>query len=201
MCINETISMDTVRGVLNRGSDFVVSSKDEFNEGIDHIFGLIKDSFLLYENGSYPTSYYLSIIVIEEVAKLHMGLFVPPHVPGTNRKQDKLYDHKTKDIIGCNFTVSLSDRLRNAIGLPAIEKICNEAYNGDLKNKRERAFYFAPQNGRLVFPYEQYSKEDTKNILLFAIESFDDNLAGYTDYSLEKSSETDRIFNKICLDK
>ena len=201
MCINETISMDTVRDVLNRGSDFVVSSKEEFNKGIDHIFGLIKDSFLLYENGSYPSSYYLSIIIIEEVAKLHMGLFVPPCVPGTNRKHDKLYDHKTKDIIGCNFTVSLGDRLKNAIGLPAIEKICNEAYNGDLKSKREQAFYFSHQNGRLVFPCELYSKEETKNILLFAIESFDDNLMGYTDYSLEKSSETDCIFNKICLDE
>lgn len=190
--------MNKVNEVLNDGSDFTISSVDEFNKGIDHIFGLIKDSFLLYKNESYPSVYYLAVIIIEEVAKLHMGLFTSHSNPTNHRKKGKLYDHKTKDIIGCNPSIPLGYRLNAAIGELAIKKIYEEAYSGIMKEKREQAFYFSKKNGQLIIPNELYSKEDAKNILLFAIEAFDDHLVGYTNYSMEISKETDRIFDKLC---
>lgn len=104
-------------------------------------------------------------------------------------------------ITGCNFTVTMSERLINAIGIVAIEKICNEAYSGKMKGTREQAFYFSRRDGRIVIPNELYNQEDTKNILLFVIDSFDGNLVGYTDYSIEKSKEADSIFDEICLEK
>lgn len=195
MSVNERISIEKVQEVLEGSSDLAIDSIDEFNKGIDHIIRLIKDSFLLYTNGSYSSSYFLSIIVIEEVAKLHMAIFITPN---QGRKRDKLYDHRTKEIIGCNFTVTMGERLIQAIGTAEIEKICEMAYSGNMKNSREKALYFSGSNGRLVLPNELFSQEETKSILLFAIESFDDNLVGYTSYSIERSMETDRIFDDIC---
>lgn len=197
MKIDENISFNKVLEVLKGTSSFSIKSVNEFNKGIDHILNLIKDAYLLYKNGSYPSAYYLSIIIIEEVAKIHMGLFITHNEKG---KRDKLYDHKTKDIIGCNYTVSMGSRLVDAIGEGEIERIYNEAYNGIMKDNRENAFYCLRKDGEFIIPTDMYKKKETRSILLFAIESFDDNLVGYTDYSMEKSKETDEFFEQIQMD-
>ncbi len=40
-------------------------------------------------------------------------------------------------------------------------------------------------------------KKLSRALLLFAIESFDDNLVGYTEYSMNISQKTDEIFEEI----
>lgn len=194
MAIDKSFSINKVDEVLKGTSSFKIESTEEFNKGIDHIIRLIKDSMILYKDKSYASSYYLSVIVIEEIAKIHMGLYVRYE---DKVKRDKLYDHKTKDIIGCNYTITLGTRLKNAIGQQAIEKIINQAYSGNLKDNRENAFYCSRINNKYVVPSDLYSQEDARNMLLFAIESFDDNLVGYTEYSFKCSKATDLIFDEI----
>lgn len=196
MAIDKTVSINKVVEVLKGASNFKVESVEEFNKGIEHIIRLIKDSAILYKDESYASSYYLSVIVIEEVAKIHMGLYVQYE---DKEKRNKLYDHKTKDIIGCNYTLTLGARLKDAIGQETIEKIINESYSGNLKDNREKAIYCSRVNNQYVVPSDLYSREDARNMLLFAIESFDDNLVGYTDYSLKQSKETNLIFTEISL--
>ena len=197
MELDEKLSINKIHEVLSGTSGFTIESSYEFDKGIDHIINLIYDAKVLYENGSYSSSFYISVIVIEEVAKLHMGLYIQY---GRNVKKDKLFDHKTKDIIGCGYTVTMGSRLIDAIGVEEIKRICNEAYSGKLKERRENAFYCLKKDGKLAIPYELYSREDARNVLLFAIESFDDNLVGYTDYSLKRSEETDLIFDEVCME-
>ena len=71
------------------------------------------------------------------------------------------------------------------------------SYSGKLKELREKAIYCERINGELVIPDDVINKEQAKNILLFAIESFDDNLVGYTKYSIDISKHTDEIFEQV----
>ena len=40
-------------------------------------------------------------------------------------------------------------------------------------------------------------EKTSRNLLLFAIESFDDNLVGWDHYSIQRSYETDKLFCEI----
>ena len=95
--IDEDKSMKEVFKVLSEESNFYITTTQQLNQCINHIFQLITDAYTLYINNSFSSSVFLSIAVIEEVAKVHMGLFVKgssDYVP-----KDKLRDHKLKEII------------------------------------------------------------------------------------------------------
>ena len=193
--IDENKSILEVGKVLNGESNFFIKSEKEFNKCVDYIIQLITDAYTLYNNGAFPSSVFLSIAVIEEVAKSHMGIFVKESKEYV--KKDKLRDHKTKEIIGMNYTVCMGERIRKAMGEEELEKIFDLSYSGKLKELREKSIYCECQDGKIVTPNEIISKEFSRNMLLFAIESFDDNLVGYTDYSIRVSDKTDDIFDKV----
>ena len=193
--IDEDKSMKEVFKVLSGESNFYITTTQHLNQCINHIFQLITDAYTLYINNSFSSSVFLSIAVIEEVAKVHMGLFVKgssDYVP-----KDKLRDHKLKEIIGVNYTVSMGERLKKAIGMDALEKIYDLAYSGKLKNLREASIYCDRKNDTIITPDDVIDKKFAKNLLLFAIESFDDNLVGYSLYSMAISDKTDELFETI----
>ena len=70
-------------------------------------------------------------------------------------------------------------------------------YSGKLKNLREKSIYCEFDGKYIVSPNDIIDKEFSRNMLLFAIESFDDNLVGYTDYTMEISKKTDMLFERI----
>lgn len=69
-------SFDEINKVLSTSSNFTLRTTEEFNKCINHILQLIKDSYFLYKEGSYGTSTFLSITIIEEIAKVHIGLYI-----------------------------------------------------------------------------------------------------------------------------
>lgn len=193
--IDPSKSILEVAKVLNSESNFFIKTADDLNIGIDHLFRLIKDSYILYQNKSFASSVFLSIAVIEEVAKIHMALFVK----GTNTyvKKEKLRDHKSKEMIGVNYTVCMGTRIKEALGDEMLEKIYNLAYSGELKELREKSIYFERCDGAVVTPYDIITQEFSKSILLFAIDSFDDNLVGLTTHSMDVSIKTDALFESL----
>ena len=193
--IDHSKSMLEVAKVLNEESNFFIKTTKDLNVGIDHLFRLINDSYILYQNKSFASSVFLSIAVIEEVAKIHMALFVK----GTNEyvKKDKLRDHKSKEIIGVNYTVCMGTRIKEALGDEMLEKIYNLAYSGELKELREKSIYCERYDGAIVTPYDVITQDFSKSILLFAIESFDDNLVGLTTHSMDVSVKTDALFENL----
>lgn len=193
--IDEYRSIQTVEKVLNGESNFYVRGTEKFNKCVKHIYGLINDAYVLYSHEAFSSAVFLSIAIIEEVAKVHMGIFVKHS--GTLVKKDKLKDHKTKEIIGVNYTISMGSRLQEAIGPVNLEEIYELAYSGKLKELREKSIYCEYTSGNIVTPNEIITKEFSRSILLFAIESFDDNLVGYTQYSMDISKKTDELFEKI----
>ena len=193
--IDKDKSIQEVEKVLKRESNFCIKTKAQFNRCVDHIFQLITDSFTLYTNNAYPSSVFLSIAVIEEVAKLHMVIFIK--TSNEYKKKDKLRDHKTKEIIGVNYTVCMGERIKKVMDAEKFEKIYKMAYSGELKNLREKSIYCEFKDKELIIPNDVVNKEFARNMLLFAIESFDDNLVGYTDYTMNVSKKTDIIFENV----
>lgn len=193
--IDEKKSIKEVEKLLMGESNFYIKTVFQFNKGIDHIFQLISDAYILYSNNSYPSSAFLSIAIIEEVARLHMGVFI--NESNEYKKKDKLRDHKTKEVIGVNYTVSMSERIKAVMDLNNLEEIYNMTYSGELKKLREKSIYCECKDNELVVPKEIVDKNFSRNILLFAIESFDDNLVGYTEYSIDVSKKTDIIFENL----
>ena len=68
--VDKNISMQKIQDVLEDESNFSVKTKEQLNKCIDHIYQLIKDAYMLYLNRSYSSSVFMSISVIEEVAKV-----------------------------------------------------------------------------------------------------------------------------------
>lgn len=193
--IDKDKSIHEVYKVLSKESNFYIKGVEQLNKCINHILQLITDAYALYMNNSFSSSAFLSIAVIEEVAKVHMGMFIK----GTSGRvsKDKLRDHKTKEIIGVNYTVSMGERLKNAIGMEELEKIYDLAYSGELKNLRETSIYCDRRDDTIVTPSDIIDKKFARSLLLFAIESFDDNLVGYTNHSMDISKQTDVFFENV----
>lgn len=193
--IDKYKSILEVENVLSAKSNFIIKSESELNKCIDYIIQLITDAYTLYNSDAFPSSVFLSIAVIEEVAKVHMGIFVTESTEYV--KKDKLRDHRTKEIIGINYTICMGERITKAMSKKELEDIFELAYSGKMKELREKSIYCECKDGKIVSPNEIISKDFSRNMLLFAIESFDDNLVGYTDYSIQASKKTDILFNKV----
>ena len=197
--VNKDFSFDKVKVILNGTSNFYISSNEELNKCLDHVVQLISDSYVLYINNSYTSSSFLAISVLEEVGKIQMGIFIK----GSDSyvRKDKLRDPKSKQIVGASYTICMGERINNAISNENLEKIFKFIYSGELKDLREQVIYCDRKNNNIVTPKDIITQELARNLLLFAIESFDDNLVGWTDYSIELSKKTDLFFEIIANSK
>ncbi len=193
---------EVVDSTIATGSHFEISSEN-FNMALRHIYNLLKDACFLYCKGSYNLSIFLAITAMEECAKLHVSLYRShnnaPQKSETERN-DKLFDHKTKHRIACAPTVSMGQRLVNAIGRDAIQAICAKSQQGTLRIDRENALYMQENSLQWDIPENIYSKKESLEFVLFAIETVDDQLAGYTEESLSIQDELDELFTKIAGD-
>lgn len=91
----------------------------------------------------------------------------------------------------------MGGRLVKAIGEEMLEHIYSLSYNGKFKTMREQMLYWDRDSGNILLP-EKIAKHDfARALLLFAIESFDDNLVGWTNHSMEVSRDIDKMFEEI----
>lgn len=213
-----------IEEILETGSKFKVKGSENLNRCIFHIYDLIRDSYTLYKNKSYSTSLFLSITIIEEVGKTFMGILVKDSekiklaqqknceadcypeklkiiktntATKTKKKGDPLYNHEMKHSAGLPFSVVMSDRIINSVGEEKLELMLEEAHKQGFMKKRNSALYCECDDKNITIPEDVITKDDAKSFLLLAIESFDDNLVGLTNYSFHVSEYTDKIFNEI----
>lgn len=194
--MDDSNAISEVRIVLENGSKFSISSTDDFNKCVEHIVGLLNDAALLYRSGSYATSAFMSIAAIEESGKSEMGLYIKQGA-GKKVKKDPLRDHKKKEKVAVLHTVAMGQRLIDALEKERIEELYRLTYSGGLKRLREDSLYWDIKNGRMELPREVVDKAFARDLLLFSIEVFDDRLVGYTNYSMEVSRTTDKLFREI----
>ena len=193
--VDKDCYFDKIESILNGSSNFYISSTEQLNKCLDHVVQLISDAYVLYINNSYTSSSFLAISVLEEVGKIQMGIFIKGS--DSYMRKDKLRDHKSKQIVGASHTICIGERIKNSISNENLEKIFKFIYSGELKALREKAIYCDRKNNNIVTPKDLITQELARNLLLFAIESFDDNLVGWTNYSIELSKKTDLFFEII----
>lgn len=198
--MNKKDPLNLVKELLvDKNIQFYLTNKDDFNRGCLHIVNLIKDSYLLYTNDSFASAVFLSITIIEEVTKLHIGLYrkKPLEIKAREKKVDGLFNHKKKHILATIETIKMSAKLNVTIGDDIIEKFINQSQNGDLLSLRESALYCDVVDSKFTVPLDVIDKSLARIMLLIAIEVWDDTLVGYSKLSLELSEQTDRIFELL----
>ena len=173
-----------------------LESVEDFNDACEHIALLLEESEFLFQRNSFSTSVFMSITAIEETAKVNFGLFTSGGEH--KRKRNIFYDHHTKHKMSSLQTVAMGTRLQAAIGQEALNEIMTMAQNKDLLKLRENSLYFdKTESGSIQFPRKVIDQKLARNILLYAIEVFDDSAVGYTQLSIEISKRTDVLFNRI----
>jgi AbiV family abortive infection protein len=112
------------------------------------------------------------------------------------RRKDPLYGHAEKHKLALGPTVAMGNRLQAAIGKDRTRELMEQGQAGDLVKVREAALYVAQGAGGLVTPSSAVSPQTSRELLLLAIEAFDDGLVGSTSRSLELGQATDALFSR-----
>lgn len=170
----------------------LVGSADEFDAACEH---MLTDASKLLEAGSHASAAFLAITAIEETAKVHIGSF-RRSTESVPRRKDPLYSHAEKHKLALGPTVSMGGRLLAAIGEERMQKVVAEVHAGEFVKLREAALYVAQAAGGLVAPSTTVSPQTAREVLLLAIEAFDDGLVGFTSRSVELSQATNILFSK-----
>jgi AbiV family abortive infection protein len=171
------------------------SNTDEFNAACDHIVQLLTDASMLLAARSHATAAFLAITAMEETAKVHIGMFRRSGA-GVKRSKDPLFNHSHKHKLSTGPTVLMGSRLPAAIGEARLKVLIEMAHSGQFVHLREKALYIAQPGAELQVPLKVISREKAIGLLLLAVESFDDSLVGFTNYSMEASLKTDAIFEQ-----
>jgi AbiV family abortive infection protein len=185
---------NSVEEALAVGQRTAVTS-EELNEALDHIVRLLMDASLLLESGSHATSCFLAITALEETAKIHIGMYRRSAEP-VPRKKDALFRHDRKHHIAAAPTVAMGSRLQGTIGENRLYELLELARSGGLVNLREASLYIGKTKDKVQLPSVSITTATARELLLFAIESFDDALVGYTNHSFDLSKLTDELFLK-----
>lgn len=168
----------------------------EFDEACKHVVSLLHDAATLATNGSHPTGAFLAITAIEETAKIHIGMFRRGSEK-IARRQDPLTHHKTKHHLALGPTISMGGRLQVALGEDRLQELVNLGRTDSFVRIRESAIYLDQSEHGLLVPKSTISKAFAFELLLLAIEVFDDALVGNTNQSFKLGNETDQLFSLV----
>ncbi len=182
---------------FSASTHFNISSDSDFNNSIDHIIGLLTDSFTLITNSSYGSALFLAITAMEETAKTHFAMFMK-HDLNINNNKDPLMKHYKKHFLSVSPVFKMGSRLTNVLGNEKIDEFISliDQKNGLMDLRNNSIYWHTDSNGN-YFPKDSIDKNIAQEMLLFSIESFDDSLVGYSQYSIEASDCTDTIFESI----
>lgn len=171
----------------------------EFNRGCDHVYTLLRDSRALYLQGSHATSLFLAVTAIEEIAKLDIGIFRSRErtKPAQRRRDDHLFSHKSKHAIALQEVLVIGTRLPTAIGEERVRELLDMAETGELVRLREAALYIQVVDARFVCPSDEISKATARDLLLLALEVWDDRLVGVTNYTYKLDEPLMAFFDEV----
>ncbi len=173
----------------------VARSSEQFDLACDHIVQLLADASTLLASGSHATAAFLSITALEETSKVHMGMYRRSTTP-VKRSKDPLYKHDQKHLLALGPTVAMGSRLQTAIGESRMYQLIELGRSGGFVALREAALYVEQQGEGLKTPKAALDATTARELLLLAVEAFDDALVGYTTQSLELARRTDAVFQR-----
>lgn len=144
---------------------------DSYKMLVAHVKNTWLKSKKLYLDGDYALSVFLSILVIEETAKMNFAwqdLYKTDN--NNNIKLDVFFNnHKNKLFIGIMSACLINARLDRILGIEFIEKMLtlSEEKNGFMK-LRNSSVYIDYVNGKIVIPNEKIDKELSKKLCVLS---------------------------------
>jgi AbiV family abortive infection protein len=188
---NWRLSVDETVGAGKR----IIASSEEFSAACEHIVQLLSDSSVLLANGSHSTATFIAITALEETAKVHMGIFRNSSDPLPRRK-DPLYRHHKKHLLALGPTVEMGSRLQKAVGESRMRELVALAHTGNFVDLRESSLYIEQSENGLKVPRNAVSFSTARELLLLAVEAFEDALVGMSGKTYVLSERTDEIFDR-----
>ena len=87
----------------------IAETAEEFDLGCGHIVQLLQNASLLLQSGSSATAAFLTITAMEEIAKLHVGIF-RKSTENPPRNKDPLFRHNRKHYLATMPTLGMGSR-------------------------------------------------------------------------------------------
>ena len=140
---------------------------------VSHAEGLWEDACRMYQVGSYPTSLFLSIVCIEEIGKIGVGIFqmllneirrksrrfVTSSMVRTRKKKKKekkhpFFSHRQKHLLAAGAGALVNSRLDRVLGLARVIKFLDEVENGKIERLRQSCLYADHDGKKPIIPKE-----------------------------------------------
>ena len=155
----------------------IANSSMQFDLACGHIVQLLIDASTLLAAGSHATATFLAVTALEETSKVHMGTYRRATSP-VKRSRDPLYNHSQKHLLAFGSTVAMGSRLQAAIGESRMNELIELGRGGGLVGLREAALYVEQSGNVLNAPKAVVVESTARELLLLAVEAFDDALVG-----------------------
>jgi AbiV family abortive infection protein len=181
-------------------SENLIGFKDsyEFDIVLCHLRDMFRSSKLLLDNGFFSQSLFLTITVLEEIAKTEVCIFRGfGSTEEKKRSKDPLFNHKSKHMISANPILLIGDRLKNSLGSERLDYLFKELESGNFLDIREKCLYFERNKETIVIPTETIDPILSMEMILIVIEMFDDKFVGITPPADEISIELKYMYIDI----
>lgn len=136
---------------------------------IKHAEGLWTEAKMLFENSRYSTACFLSIVCIEECAKINFGglqitLFFTNTVIPFKRSRGKylLNSHLKKHLMAACSAALVNSRMDRIFGIDKIDSFISDCEEGRLEKLRQSCLYADTDKARqtVLLPMAQISREN-----------------------------------------
>lgn len=180
-------------------ADYVgLKSREEYNSAIAHVSDLIKASYTLFITDSFGPSLFLSITILEEIAKIRTrALQGSQEKTNVKRGKDPLFNHQKKHKISVDPLYLSADRLVNAVGSERLQEIFTGYESGNYSSLRETSLYFSRNANGLQIPAQVINLRLAAEHLLMAIELFCEIFWGMTGEASMICDATDELFSVV----
>jgi len=176
----------------------VVDGAEAFNRMCRHVLSLLEDSVRLFESDSFSSAAFLAITALEETAKAVFGMHIQTDSPSATRKRGPLYNHGKKHLLGAGpLPLHLRSRIIQALGREDAQAVLEMARRGDLVRLREKAVYAEFGSNGIEIPSDNISKQLSRSLLVFVLDTFDDSIVGYTKLSYSLGKEAEALFQRV----
>lgn len=176
--------------------DYVgLKNHEEYNAAIAHVSDLIKASYTLFITDSFGPSLFLSITILEEIAKIRTRAWEGSREKqNVKRGKDPLFNHQKKHKISVDPLYLGAERLVNAVGSGRLQAIFTGYESGNYSSLRETSLYFSRNANGLQIPAKVIDLRLAAEHLLMAIELFCDIFWGMTGEASMICDATDEFF-------
>jgi AbiV family abortive infection protein len=173
--------------------------REEYNAAVAHICDLIQASYALFINGSFAPSLFLSITILEEIAKIKAGHMraLGGEREKVKRGKDPLFNHGKKHKISVDPIYLIGDRIAKSIGIERAKEIFDGYESGKFSSLREESLYFSRTIKGLHIPAQRVNLPLAAEHLLIAIEIFSDEFWGMTAEASEICNTTNELYSEV----